>query len=83
MDAQDRAATARRPLKPLQSRRGKTQYLIMYNAASALLWLIVLGRVAGLNALAGPAAVFGATGEFVKWTQTLAGLEVVHAACGT
>jgi very-long-chain (3R)-3-hydroxyacyl-CoA dehydratase len=83
MEPQGAPNAPRRPLKPLQARSAKTQYLILYNFVSTLLWLIILGRVVALNALTRHVQVFASTGEFVKWTQTLAGLEVVHAGLGT
>ena len=64
----------------------KRVYLIAYNALNALLWSVVLGRTVstiyarGLDA--GPAAVYPAVGEWTKWTQTLAALEIVHSLLG-
>jgi very-long-chain (3R)-3-hydroxyacyl-CoA dehydratase len=69
MDIRDR--------KPL-----RTRYLILYNSVNAILWFAVLGRVALLVPLVGFKNVYGGVGEFVKWTQTLAALEVAHAALG-
>ncbi len=60
----------------------KTQYLILYNLVSAVLWVAVLGRVILLVPLVGFENVHGGVGEFAKWTQTLAVLEVVHSALG-
>ncbi|KAF2161324.1 hypothetical protein M409DRAFT_28361 [Zasmidium cellare ATCC 36951] len=60
----------------------KAGYLILYNSVSALLWSVVLGRVVLILALHGYQAVYLGTGEFTKWTQTLAALEVLHAAIG-
>ncbi|KAI1173272.1 tyrosine phosphatase-like protein [Nemania sp. FL0916] len=60
----------------------KTGYLILYNAVSALLWLTVLGRIVGINAMRGPQLAYPAVGEFCKWTQTLAGMEVLHSLFG-
>lgn len=68
--------------KPLQSSNRKTQYLILYNFVSALLWLVVLGRVLLLVPLVGFGRLYPGVGRFVKWTQTMALLEVVHAATG-
>ncbi|KAI9744789.1 MAG: hypothetical protein M1818_001714 [Claussenomyces sp. TS43310] len=87
MDAQEAsrpssASPARRPAKPLQSSSAKTQYLILYNFVSAVLWLVVLGRVVLLIPLVGFGRVYGGVGQFTKWTQTLALMEVVHAAAG-
>ncbi|MCJ1433236.1 hypothetical protein MMC27_002595 [Xylographa pallens] len=56
------------------------QYLIAYNATSALLWSILLGRVLLLLPLAGYQNVYAGVGQYAKWTQTLAVLEIVHSA---
>ncbi|RDW88727.1 very-long-chain (3R)-3-hydroxyacyl-CoA dehydratase [Coleophoma cylindrospora] len=71
-----------RPLKPLRSNSPKTQYLIIYNFASAVLWTAVLGRVLLLVPLVGFGRAYQGVGVFTKWTQTMALLEVVHAATG-
>jgi very-long-chain (3R)-3-hydroxyacyl-CoA dehydratase len=68
--------------KPLQSSSPKIQYLIIYNFVSAVLWSVVLGRVLLLVPLVGFGRVYPGVGQFTKWTQTLALLEVVHAAVG-
>lgn len=71
------------PVKPPRKpSTAKTGYLILYNAISAILWAAVLGRTIGANVLKGPPFVFLATGEFVKWTQTLMIMDVVHALLG-
>ncbi|XXG96763.1 hypothetical protein Hte_003054 [Hypoxylon texense] len=72
----DTAKPARQP-SPV-----KNGYLILYNAASAILWLTVLGRVVGANVTKGPQLVYPTTGEFCKWTQTLAGMEILHSLFG-
>jgi very-long-chain (3R)-3-hydroxyacyl-CoA dehydratase len=83
MDAKEAESVARKPgPKPLQSSSPRTQYLILYNFVSAILWTVVLGRVILLIPLAGFGNVYGGVGNFAKWTQTLALLEVVHAATG-
>lgn len=81
MDPQD-AQKGRQPARPLTSNSMKTQYLIIYNFVSALLWLVVLGRVITIVPLLGTNKAYPAAGEFTKWTQTLALMEVVHAAVG-
>ena len=65
---------ARRPLKD--------QYLVAYNTISALLWLGVTGRTLILLPSVGPQNVYPRVGTFVKWTQTLAVLEIVHILFG-
>jgi very-long-chain (3R)-3-hydroxyacyl-CoA dehydratase len=68
--------------KPLRSSSPKTQYLVLYNFVSALLWLVVLGRVVLLVPLVGFGRTYAGVGRFAKWTQTMALLEIVHAATG-
>ncbi|KAI0603562.1 tyrosine phosphatase-like protein [Biscogniauxia sp. FL1348] len=60
----------------------KNAYLILYNAVSAGLWAVVLGRVIATNLTQGHEAVYPAVGQFCKWTQTLAGMEVLHSLFG-
>ncbi|CAD0047447.1 unnamed protein product, partial [Aureobasidium pullulans] len=60
----------------------KTGYLVLYNAISTILWGTILGRVLLIAGVHGTRYVFPGVGEFAKWTQTLALLEVVHAAVG-
>ncbi len=60
----------------------KTQYLILYNFISAILWLAVFGRVILLLPILGHRNVYGGVGEFAKWTQTVAVLEILHSASG-
>lgn len=67
-------ASRKRPLK--------TQYLILYNFISAILWLAVFSRVVILLSIVGHKNVYGGVGEFAKWTQTVALLEVLHSASG-
>jgi hypothetical protein len=83
MDSRDASSAMRKPApKPLQSSSPKTQYLILYNFVSAILWLIVLGRVVLLVPIVGFGRMYPGVGRFAKWTQTMALLEVVHAATG-
>jgi len=63
--------------------RGKTTYLVLYNFLSAVAWTTVLGRTIALYTLRGPEFVFLGTGEWTRWTQTMAILEVLHAVLGT
>ena len=58
------------------------QYLILYNLVSGFLWFAVLARVAFVFAIGGPAHVHEEVGNFARWTQTLALLEVAHSAFG-
>lgn len=57
-------------------------YLIVYNGASMVLWQMVFFRVALWAGVYGTRNVHPGVGGFVKWTQTLAGLEVVHSVLG-
>ena len=83
MDTQEKSDTGRKPgPKPLQSSSVKTQYLILYNFVSAILWLVVLGRAVLLVPLVGFGRVYPGVGQFTKWTQTMAVLEVVHSVTG-
>lgn len=82
---------------------GKTQYLVVYNLLSLILWLGILLRLLlayfYIQATSGryipnssdPATqirypfldiVYPTTGHVLKWTQSLALVEVVHAATG-
>ena len=64
----------------------KNAYLILYNSVSALLWVAVLSRtvgtIVGAGGKGGYLAVFDTTGDLCKWTQTLAGMEVLHSLLG-
>ncbi|KAI0994113.1 hypothetical protein K3495_g14070 [Podosphaera aphanis] len=76
------ASAAKTRVKPLTSSSWRTQYLILYNFVSALLWLVVLGRVLMLVPLVGFERVYQGVGKFTQLTQTLALLEVFHSATG-
>ena len=64
------------------NRRLQAQYLAGYNLVCAVLWTAVLGRVILLIPLVGFGNVYGGVGQFTKWSQTLALLEVGHSASG-
>lgn len=81
-DATSTSNAGVRTVKPLQSSSPKTQYLIIYNFISCLLWLVVLGRVLFLVPLVGFGKVYIGVGTFTKWTQTLAVMEVLHSLFG-
>lgn len=61
----------------------RSLYLILYNCISAFLWSVVLGRVLSIATIHGYQGVHIGTGRWTRLTQTLAGLEVLHAAIGT
>lgn len=68
-------ASAPKPRKP-------STYLILYNFLSAILWTVVLGRTVAVCVTRGPAFVVFSVGEWTRWTQTLAGMEVLHSLFG-
>lgn len=72
---------ATKPAKPA-AKGFKAFYLILYNLVSAALWSVIVVRVLQINAQEGHEKVYAGIGEYTKWTQTLAGLEVLHAAIG-
>ena len=71
------AAKPKKPASPLNK-----GYLILYNAISAIAWSVVLGRTISLYTLRGPHFVYLGVGEWTKWTQTMAGMEVLHSLLG-
>lgn len=74
---------ADRPQKPTPpSSPLKTTYLALYNGISTVLWGTILGRVLLVAGIHGTRYVHPAVGEFAKWTQTIALLEVVHSLFG-
>lgn len=77
---------ADRPQQPTRPARAssplKNGYLALYNGVSTILWGTILGRVLLISLVHGTRYVFPGVGEFAKWTQTLALLEVLHAAVG-
>ncbi|KAL7267320.1 hypothetical protein RUND412_010099 [Rhizina undulata] len=66
-----------------QGRSLKDKYLVTYNFVSALLWLGVLARTILSLPLVGAENVYAAgVGDYTRWTQTLALLEIVHIVLG-
>lgn len=57
-------------------------YLVTYNVINVILWLLVLLRTIITSRRYGVAHTYDDVGDFAKWTQTIAILEVVHAAIG-
>jgi hypothetical protein len=57
-------------------------YLVVYNAASAAGWLIILVRTLMILAQFGPRYVFLGVGERTRLTQTLAVMEILHSVFG-
>jgi very-long-chain (3R)-3-hydroxyacyl-CoA dehydratase len=60
----------------------KANYLTAYNTVSALLWSTVLFRTLSTALTTSPNQVYPAIGTYVRWTQTLAALEVAHSVFG-
>ena len=60
----------------------KTTYLVLYNFVSAVLWATVLGRATLIAGIRSPALVHLGVDTFLRWTQTLAGVEVLHSLLG-
>ncbi|RDA89829.1 hypothetical protein CP533_6951 [Ophiocordyceps camponoti-saundersi (nom. inval.)] len=60
----------------------KSSYLIIYNVSSAIAWSIVLVSVVKTYAVHGAESVYPAIGNWTRWTQTLAALEVLHSLLG-
>lgn len=58
------------------------EYLTAYNAICALLWLSVFSRTVVILPITGVESVYEAAGDFTKWTQTVAILEILHSAFG-
>ena len=72
--------TTRRSASPTQ------KYLVAYNAICLALWSVITLRavflIPTLFALGKPYELLGALFSFLKWTQTIAILEIVHALVG-
>ena len=60
----------------------KKAYLVLYNAASAVAWATILGRVAVVAYLKGAPLVPLVVSAFARVTQTFAIMEVFHALTG-
>ncbi|CAL8574567.1 hypothetical protein XPA_000523 [Xanthoria parietina] len=75
---------AERPPPPPPLTKGEVakEYLTAYNSICALLWLSVFGRVVVILPITGVESIYEAAGDFTKWTQTVAVLEILHSAFG-
>jgi hypothetical protein len=61
----------------------RTKYLIGYNLVSAGLWTVILHRVVSHSGLKGePETLYNVVGDFARWSQTLALVEIVHSLFG-
>ncbi|KAK4455911.1 hypothetical protein QBC34DRAFT_388292 [Podospora aff. communis PSN243] len=71
------------PTAPKHSGFGpKNAYLVLYNAASAIAWATVLGRVTVAYSTDGAEAVPAAVDNFARVTQSFAIMEIFHALTG-
>jgi very-long-chain (3R)-3-hydroxyacyl-CoA dehydratase len=71
------------PTAPKRSGFGpKKAYLVLYNAASAVAWAAVLGRVVAAYSTDGAEVVPAAVDNFARITQTFAVMEILHALTG-
>jgi len=69
--------------KPTPSSSAKTAYLTAYNGISCILWATILGRTVNTLVTTGDYnSLYGYTGEFVKWSQTAAMMEIAHSLFG-
>ncbi|KAK3953343.1 tyrosine phosphatase-like protein [Pseudoneurospora amorphoporcata] len=57
-------------------------YLVLYNAASAVAWAMILVRVASVYSANGAGAVPLVVDDFARVTQTFAVMEIFHALTG-
>lgn len=62
--------------------KGRNDYLISYNAVSAIMWAAVLGWVVLTATFHGTDKVFANAANFTRMVQTMAGLEVAHSLTG-
>lgn len=69
------------PINP-NTAKARTDYLISYNAVSAVLWSAVLSQVVGTILLQGADKVYNNAAEFTRLVQSLAVMEVIHSAAG-
>ncbi|KAF4121292.1 very-long-chain (3R)-3-hydroxyacyl-CoA dehydratase [Geosmithia morbida] len=68
--------------QPKPSSPVKTAYLVLYNTLSAAAWSVVLFRTLSIAIQQDPKLVHVGVGEWTKWTQTGALLEVLHSLLG-
>jgi very-long-chain (3R)-3-hydroxyacyl-CoA dehydratase len=60
----------------------RNAYLVLYNAASAAVWAVILTRTITIFTTRGPAAVPDGVATLTQWTQTAACLEILHSLLG-
>lgn len=61
----------------------RTGYLVLYNAVSAAAWAMVLYGTIATCLGDGFPFVYIEIGEWTRWTQTAACLEILHSLFGT
>lgn len=71
------------PVAPSPSPSPSNYYLRAYNFVSATYWFVILARVARFVIEHGFEHVYAGVGDKAKWVQTMAVLEIAHAAIGT
>jgi very-long-chain (3R)-3-hydroxyacyl-CoA dehydratase len=62
--------------------KARNDYLISYNAVSAIMWAAVLGWVVLTATIHGTGKVFANAANFTRMVQTLAALEIAHSLTG-
>jgi very-long-chain (3R)-3-hydroxyacyl-CoA dehydratase len=67
---------------PVNSRSASQRYLVVYNTLSALLRAFILVRTIYLWTTNGTTAVWLDLNVLTLWTETIAAIEVIHAATG-
>jgi hypothetical protein len=60
----------------------RSQYLVVYNGTFALLWFTLLIRTLAISPLYSYNKTYVIVGNFAKWVQTVALLDVLHSATG-
>jgi very-long-chain (3R)-3-hydroxyacyl-CoA dehydratase len=79
----DRAARPSRAPRPQKEASAlKTWYLVAYNSVCAVLWATVLGYAVAVPLYKGFPFVYLVANGFVRWTQTVAILEIFHSIFG-
>ncbi|OJZ86714.1 hypothetical protein ASPFODRAFT_46208 [Aspergillus luchuensis CBS 106.47] len=59
----------------------RTTYLVTYNTINALLWLYIFSSII-LSPFQSPQTTYATLEPWTRWTQTIAILEILHAALG-
>lgn len=59
----------------------RTSYLVVYNTINALLWVYIFSSIV-LSPFQSPQTTYATLEPWTRWTQTIAILEILHAALG-